>query len=337
MDEKEIYKALAAPFPLDDIEWRVQIAGKEKNKPGDKAMMLPYVTARAVADRLSSVLGIGHWRTSNRFESGGGGRDDKGGWICKIEALIGDTWVWHEDGSPATDIEAFKGGMSKALVRCAVRFGVGAYLYDFPFQWCTLEGSGQKGFAPRNWKPDISKIPADCRPAKGGGRPATEAPVARVVDPEPPEDPKPQSKTPVGDAVPVAKVAGDIKQGWDDRMKQHSGPAMAAYEKIKALVKEFPPPFDLAKMVNSQDPKKREPYVMYAEAALRTDSERAKSGHWSKMRWILDKWPVDKGDNVKQTDLYKDMLLIEHWAKLVHDSCNVDPLDDDYGSQGVEP
>lgn len=306
MNEQDIYKKLAAPFPLDDLEWRVQHTGKGKTKPGDKAMMLPYVTARAVYERLSEALGVGHWRHTVRKEAGG--------WIAKIEAKIGDEWVWHEDGSPETDIEAFKGGISKAVVRCAVNFGVGAYLYDFPFQWVTLEGSGPTGYPPRNWKPDISKIPPDCRPARGGGRPAEAAPPPRIVDVEPPED-SPPVTAPGAVSHTVAEVVEPAKQ----QQRMADGPAAAAYKKIEKLLEQFELRFNLAAMVPAKDPKNQEPWVMFAEAAVRPEAERAKSKHWSKLRWVIDTWPKEKGDDVRTTALYKGMAIIDAWAKEVRD------------------
>jgi len=55
-------KKLKDPFPSSDITWRVQQSGKKKN--GDPyAMVLAYVTARAVMDRLDDVLGTENWST----------------------------------------------------------------------------------------------------------------------------------------------------------------------------------------------------------------------------------------------------------------------------------
>lgn len=67
---------LKDPFPSDDIEWRVQSSGK---KDGGTlwAMVLAYVTNRAIMERLDDVCGPGNWK--NEFRPGpvggaGGGR-----------------------------------------------------------------------------------------------------------------------------------------------------------------------------------------------------------------------------------------------------------------------
>lgn len=304
-DEQAIYEALREPFTLDELEWRVQLTGKDRNKPGDKAMMLPYVDARAIMRRFSTVLGIGHWRTATR-------REGAETWICRIEAKIGDDWVWHEDVSDETDIEATKGGASKALVRCAVRFGVGAYLYEMDFQWVVLEGQpGGKGYPPRNWRPEISKIPAQFRPSKAPGRAASAAPPATATPQSPPPDPTPPVQRPVGDAVPVGVQIAQI-------MAKVTPPkAREAWERIKWAWDLLPCPVDLT-LMSSKDPAKAEPLVFFAEAALRTGPERMGSGHWSKMRWAVDEWP-QKEPSCVETHFYKRLLAIDKWAAEIRD------------------
>ncbi len=319
VDEKQIDAALRDPFQLDELEWRVQLSGKMKNKPGDKAMMLPYVDARAIMRRFSKVLGVGHWRTETRH-------DGPETWVCRIWAKIGDEWVWHEDVSDETDIEATKGGASKALVRCAVRFGVGAYLYEMDFQWVTLEGSGDRGYAPRNWKPDISKIPAAFRPSKLGGA-AQDAPPARIAAPAPPEEPKKQTAPAAG----LTPFAADVAKALE---KIPSPKALDCWNSIVWAHNTIPVPFMLSEMVPSKDASKpAEPYVFFAEAALRQGSEREKSGHWQKLRWVLDKWP-EKDLNVKSTNMYRKMAMIEEWASKVRESTDFDPLGEEPGSDG---
>lgn len=109
-------------FEGNQLEWRVQQAGVKNNKPW--ALIICYVDARAVMDRLDEVCGPNNWKDSYEHLPNGV--------KCTISIKIGDEWVPKEDGSPETDIESFKGGFSKALVRCAVKWGVGRYLYDLP-------------------------------------------------------------------------------------------------------------------------------------------------------------------------------------------------------------
>lgn len=122
MDDK--LKELTKPFSVKDIEWRVQSSGIKTDK-SPWAMVLAYVTARAVQKRLDEVFGVLGWKDMYRHVDGGV--------ICSLSCFDTERkeWVTKENGSPETKIEAFKGGISKAFVRVAASgFGVGRYLYD---------------------------------------------------------------------------------------------------------------------------------------------------------------------------------------------------------------
>lgn len=116
---------LRAPFPVEKLSWRVgqktnwdkvKNCPKDPNKPV-KAMMLVYIDARDVQDRLDEVCGL-HWE--NEFKTVNGRT------TCKI-TINGTS---REDGAGDTDFEAEKGGLSDAFKRAAVQWGVGRYLYD---------------------------------------------------------------------------------------------------------------------------------------------------------------------------------------------------------------
>lgn len=118
---EQIEQALKQPFAAQDIIWRVQRAGEKFDKP--YALVLAYVDARAIHDRLDAVVGILNWRDTYRHEGNGV--------MCRLELRINNgEWVWKENGSDETDIEAYKGGVSKALVRVASSWGIGRYLYN---------------------------------------------------------------------------------------------------------------------------------------------------------------------------------------------------------------
>lgn len=115
-------KELQKPFSVDDLEWRVQSAGETK-KGGLYAIVVPYVTNRAVQDRLDAVMGVTAWK--NEFTSTPNGK----GTLCGISILVGNEWITKWDGSEDSDIEAVKGGLSGAMKRAAVQWGIGRYLY----------------------------------------------------------------------------------------------------------------------------------------------------------------------------------------------------------------
>jgi hypothetical protein len=104
---------LKAPFPVKNLSWRVG----QKTKDKKKAMMLVYIDARDVQDRLDEVCGV-LWESE--FHSVNGKT------ICRI-TINGKS---REDGAGDTEFEAEKGGISDAFKRAAVQWGIGRYLYD---------------------------------------------------------------------------------------------------------------------------------------------------------------------------------------------------------------
>lgn len=122
---EEVLIKLKAPFPVEKLSWRigqksnwdvVKKCPKDPNKPV-KAMMLVYIDARDVQDRLDEVCGS-HWE--NEFKTVNGRT------TCRITI----NGMSREDGAGDTDFEAEKGGLSDAFKRAAVQWGVGRYLYD---------------------------------------------------------------------------------------------------------------------------------------------------------------------------------------------------------------
>ncbi len=118
---KKIEKALAEPFDPFDIEWRVQQCGKAST--GKKwAMVLAYITNRAIMERLDEVFGIEGWQNEYQFMP-------DGGVVCGLKCKIGTEWIVKYDGADKTAIEATKGGLSNAMKRAGVQWGIGRYLY----------------------------------------------------------------------------------------------------------------------------------------------------------------------------------------------------------------
>lgn len=118
--------ALAAPFHSAQIEWRAQTVNTEKMW----ALMVPYVTARAVQSRFDRCCGPMNWKNSFReiktIQNGG----EVVNMLCGISVRFADEWVTKWDGATPTDIEGFKGSLSGAIRRAAVQWGPGRFLYD---------------------------------------------------------------------------------------------------------------------------------------------------------------------------------------------------------------
>ena len=145
METTELQAQLSAPFYPSEVEWRIGATNKEKTK----GIALPYITNRAIMNRLDDAVGITNWK--NEFFV-----QDKSK-ICGISIRIGDEWITKYDGADDTNIEATKGGISSAMKRAAVQWGIGRYLYKLPTIWVAIEPNGRsykiKGKPPElpNW------------------------------------------------------------------------------------------------------------------------------------------------------------------------------------------
>ena len=62
IDEKAILKELQKPFKQDELEWRVGATNSDKTK----GIALPYITSRAIQNRLDEIFGVFGWR--NEFK-----------------------------------------------------------------------------------------------------------------------------------------------------------------------------------------------------------------------------------------------------------------------------
>ena len=197
---EEVWAQLAAPFPPHEIKWRVGSTTQKK----DKGMMLAYIDARCVMDRLDSVLGPGLWQSEMTM-------CHDGRTSCTISVLVHSdlappTWIKRTDIAGATDMEGAKGGASDSLKRAAVQLGVGRYLYHLDSPWVEIVARGKshvmaKGqqhildavlakvgvsAAPVGPQPDVPD-PDACDPAADQGGGGTEEPAkgpAKFIDAE---------------------------------------------------------------------------------------------------------------------------------------------------------
>jgi hypothetical protein len=161
---------LAVPFPADDVEWRVQQAGETNGRMW--AIVVPYVTNRAIQQRLDEVAGPENWR--NEFLPGPGG-----GVMCGIYLRIpreDGSWEWvgKFDGAPNSsgDSEmAVKGGFSGAMKRAAVEWSIGRYLYALDEGFAEVSENGKHRAKTKDgksfrWNPP--KLPRWALPAPTG-------------------------------------------------------------------------------------------------------------------------------------------------------------------------
>jgi hypothetical protein len=169
--------ALADPFAASDVEWRMQSCGKTRDgKFWGKC--LAYITNRAIMERLDDVCGPENWR--NEYAAAPGATS---GILCGIGIQIdAGQWVTKWDGAEETDIEHVKGGLSNAMKRAGVQWGIGRYLYNLDEGWATIvDDSDRSGFHGQTkdkekfrWRPPV--LPQWALPG-GSGKPGVTVPA----------------------------------------------------------------------------------------------------------------------------------------------------------------
>jgi hypothetical protein len=144
---EEILKLLSDPFPENDIEWRVQQSGMAANP---WAMVIPYVTNRAIIQRFNDVFGIMGWEDTYR--------ETPRGMLCGITVHFNGRSVTKWDGAETPKeltaeeikkgkkqtIDPIKTVLSNSEKRAAVKFSVGLYLYSLETAFATCQIIGKR-------------------------------------------------------------------------------------------------------------------------------------------------------------------------------------------------
>lgn len=137
---KTILQALAIPFDLAVVQWRVT----QYSDDGMRGLMLPYADPRAYSDRLNDVFTPAGWSRKYTVQASAPVERSKRGPAAKIlvtcEVTIasigtnsgtGEQWSDRENALTAAEAQAFKRSLS-----C---FGLGRYLYDIDGEWVELD------------------------------------------------------------------------------------------------------------------------------------------------------------------------------------------------------
>jgi hypothetical protein len=121
-----VAKALAVPFAAKDVHFKPAAIN------GNRALAIAYVDARAIQERLDSVLGMDGWQDEYTCLP-------NGSVVCTLRVRINDEWIAKIDvGSPSAQSDEgdrIKAAFSDALKRAAVKFGIGRYLYQLAGEW----------------------------------------------------------------------------------------------------------------------------------------------------------------------------------------------------------
>ena len=140
---KEALAALAIPFDLALVQWRVT----EWSDDGTRGLMLPYADPRAYSDRLNDVFTPAGWSRKYAVQTSAPVQRIKRGPAAKIlvtcEVTIASIGTNSGTGEEWADKEnALTGAEAQAFKRALSCFGLGRYLYDIDGEWVEL---GQHG------------------------------------------------------------------------------------------------------------------------------------------------------------------------------------------------
>lgn len=190
-DPRELLSRLAAPFAAEDLEWRLQIAYEDRMQ----GIAVPYVTNRAIQNRLDDVMGPDRWHNEFKPWHSTGKRESQ---LCGISLYFEERgWITKWDGAEDSDIEPIKGGLSDSMKRAANQWGIGRVLYSMDTVWVNVEKKGksfiikptERGKLDARYLETLKKsrsdageslrhpVPADPRPARGGTGPCPHSKV----------------------------------------------------------------------------------------------------------------------------------------------------------------
>ncbi|MBQ3701248.1 MAG: hypothetical protein II885_00670 [Oscillospiraceae bacterium] len=151
----EIQAALAMPFAAEDLEWRIQVAFESSMQ----GVAVPYVTNRAIQNRLDEVVGPQNWYNEYKPWHGTGKREAQ---ICGISIFFeGRGFITKWDGAEDSDIEPVKGGLSDSMKRAAVQWGIGRVLYNMDTVYVNIEKRGKSYVIKPSERPKLNRAYTD--------------------------------------------------------------------------------------------------------------------------------------------------------------------------------
>ncbi len=197
---KELAHALASPFAPSEVKWKPQAVS------GNRALVVAFVDARVIQDRLDEVLGVMGWQDSYECLP-------DGAVVCRLRIRLGEEWITKMDvggqSEQPDEGDRRKAAFSDALKRAAVKFGIGRYLYRLDPQWVDYDPTKKRIVGTPRLPPEAlpyptAKSPAPEPPAPEGGK-GKRAPKQAVppAEPAPAAAPEPTpTDTKAAKAVP---------------------------------------------------------------------------------------------------------------------------------------
>ncbi len=171
MEQTKVFAELAKPFPASEVQWKVQAVSKDKRR----ALVLAYLDARAVMDRLDAVVGPTGWSDSYDVFPADASIDHQTVQAkCRLTILgiskedVGEGSMQGEQSSSSV-----KAAVSDALKRAAVKFGIGRYLYRLESVWVDYDDAKRRpletptlpDWAVAEETPAPVRLPAHLEPA----------------------------------------------------------------------------------------------------------------------------------------------------------------------------
>lgn len=170
-DTRVIQAELAKPFAAEDLEWRLQRTFESKGRT--LGIAVPYVTNRAIMNRLDAVVGPENWYNEFKPWHNSGKKEAQ---ICGISIYFeGKGFITKWDGAEDSDIEPIKGGLSDSMKRAAVQWGIGRVLYNMDTVLVDVEQRGKSWVIQKSARAKLDKTYLDMlkalklEPAPAGG------------------------------------------------------------------------------------------------------------------------------------------------------------------------
>lgn len=233
------FNELSRPFDPSDLEWYVGMTTQDKTR----GLALPFITNRAVQDRLDEVCGIDGWRNEYKalkeadiFDRDGTIKGKKFSYLCGISVWNEDRreWITKWDGAEETDIESLKGGLSSAMKRSAVQWGIGRYLYYLDSPWVEIEKKGNSYIIKANQElilPSWALPGGKGRPMAGDSRQVTVKAKGSYPSTE-----SPQQTGQPSTGQPGQPSTGQIKTLSDKQVQRALKKAEAAGQSLESVI-----------------------------------------------------------------------------------------------------
>lgn len=235
-------------FEAHDVEWRAQKTGYNQRTKRPWIQVIPFITNRGVMARLDEACTPAGWR--NEYQPAPSGQ----GVICGISIKIDGEWVTKWDGAENTHVEPIKGGLSAAMKRAAVQWGIGRYLYIIEAQYVELQQRGQHYIrSKKNDKPEWSgywddpKLPKWAVPGTKEEMPKN----FKWVDPQDLE-----VIDPVKTAEEQAKAKAEAEAKAKEEARKRQDPRVTKLQDLlEAKVNPEDRPIFMKSVINKQRPK----------------------------------------------------------------------------------